>query len=174
MSRPPSGRGLAVTDGAVGVGDGADDGQAESVSFAVADPLGAELPERLEQVIDRVRRDEGAGVADRYDGARGGHGGCDVRVAAGQVVPDGVVDEVGDQAFGQARVACRRGRGELGGEADAVALGIAASGQEHIAGDVGEVKGLRVLDPALAVGQGEQGRDEALLPVAQLHELLAG
>ena len=36
---------------AVGVGDGADDGQAEPVSFAVADPLGAELPERLEQVL---------------------------------------------------------------------------------------------------------------------------
>ena len=130
----------------MGVGDGADDGQAESVSFAVADPLGAELPERLEEVIDRMRRDEGAGVADRYDRARAGQGGGDVRVAAGQVVPDGVVDEVGHQALRQARVAGRRGGGEFGGEADAVALGFALSGQEHIAGDVGEVQGFRVLD----------------------------
>jgi hypothetical protein len=50
---------------AVGVGDGADDRQAEAVSFAVADPLGAELPERLEQVLHFAGRDERAGVADR-------------------------------------------------------------------------------------------------------------
>ena len=56
----------------MGVGDGADDGQAEPVSLAVPGPLGAELPERLEQVLDRIWRDEGAGVADRDDGARGG------------------------------------------------------------------------------------------------------
>jgi hypothetical protein len=99
----------------VGVGDGADDGQAESVSFTVADPLGAELPERLEQVIDRMRRDEGAGVADCYDAACGGQGGCDVCLAAGQVVPDGIVDQVCYQALRQARVACRLspGRGRV-------------------------------------------------------------
>jgi hypothetical protein len=56
--------------GAMGAGDGADDGQAEPVSFAVADPLGAELPERLEQVLHLAWRDEGSGVADRYGGAR--------------------------------------------------------------------------------------------------------
>ena len=41
-------------------------------------------------------------------------------------------------------------------------------------GDAGEVQGLRMLEPALAVGQGEQRRDEALLLVAQLHQFLAG
>ena len=98
------GAGAGGEGGAVGVGDGADDGQAEPVSFAVAGPLGAELPERLEQVLDRVRRDECAGVADRDDGARGGQCRGDLCLAAGQVVPDGVVEEVGDQAFRQARV----------------------------------------------------------------------
>jgi len=56
----------------VGLGDGADDGQAEPVSRAAPGPLGAELAERLEQVLNRVWRDECAGVADRDDGARGG------------------------------------------------------------------------------------------------------
>ncbi|MGH3201809.1 MAG: hypothetical protein ACRDP5_07125, partial [Streptosporangiaceae bacterium] len=52
----------------MGVGDGTDDGQAEPVSLAAPGPLGAELPERLEQVLDRVRRDEGAGVAVAFPG----------------------------------------------------------------------------------------------------------
>ncbi len=56
----------------MGLGDGADDGQAEPVSRAAPGPLGAELAERLEQVLNRVWRDECAGVADRDDGARGG------------------------------------------------------------------------------------------------------
>ena len=91
--------------GAVGVGDGADDGQAESVSLAGPGPLGAESPEWLEQVFQRIGRDWGAGVADRDGGACGGLCGGYLDLAAGQVVPDGVVDEVADQAFGQARVA---------------------------------------------------------------------
>jgi hypothetical protein len=46
-----SGAGAGGEGGAVGVGDGADDGRAETVSRAAPDPLGAELPERLEQVL---------------------------------------------------------------------------------------------------------------------------
>ena len=69
------GASLGGEGGAVGVGDGADDGQAEPVSRAVPGPLGAELPERLEQVLYRVWRDEYAGVADRDDGTRGGQCG---------------------------------------------------------------------------------------------------
>jgi hypothetical protein len=76
-------------------------------------------------------------------------------------VPDGVVDEVRDQAFGQARVAGRWSRGERGDEADAVALGIAAAAQEDVMGDAGEVQGFRPLKPALAAGQGEYRADEA-------------
>jgi hypothetical protein len=45
----------------VGVGDRPDDGHTEPVSPVAADPLGAELPEWLEQVIHRIRRDEPAG-----------------------------------------------------------------------------------------------------------------
>jgi hypothetical protein len=89
--------------------------------------------------------------------------------AAGQVVPDGVVDEVGHQAFGQARVTCCRSSGESGDEADAAALGFGLAGQENVLGDVGEVQGFWVLEPALAVSQGEQRRDEALLLIGQFH-----
>ncbi len=63
------GPGARGQGGTVSVGDGADDGQAESVSFAVANPLGAELPERLEQVLQCIGRDQRAGVADCYDSA---------------------------------------------------------------------------------------------------------
>lgn len=113
---------------AVGVGDDADDGQAKPVSSAVPDPLCAELPERLEQVPHFARRDERAGVADSQDSAPGGQGCRDLYLAAGQVVPDGVVDEVGRQAFCQARVACRRGCGERDDEADAAAPGFGLAG----------------------------------------------
>jgi hypothetical protein len=67
-----AGTGAGGEGGTVSVGDGADDGQAEPVSLAVAGSLGAELPERLEQVLHRIWRDECAGVADRDGGARGG------------------------------------------------------------------------------------------------------
>ncbi len=51
--------------GAVAAGDGVDDGQAESVSFAVADSLGAELPEWLEEAVHFIWRYHCSGVADR-------------------------------------------------------------------------------------------------------------
>ena len=59
------GPGVGGEGGAVGVGDGADDGEAQPVSFAAPGSLGAELPEWLEQVLHRVRLDKCAGVADR-------------------------------------------------------------------------------------------------------------
>jgi len=89
-------------------------------------------------------------------------------------VPDGVVDQIGHQAFGQTRIARRRGGGERGAEADAAALGLGLAGQQDVPGDVGQVQGLRAPEPALAVGQREQGRDQALLLIAELHQLLAG
>src|SRR5258708_6045843 len=182
MSRPPWGRapgvggaaGTGAEGGAVGVGDGADDGQAEPVSRAMPGPLGAELPERLEQVLHRVWRDECAGVADRDDSARGGRCRADLCLAAGQVVPDGVVEEVGDQALGQARVSGYRGRGECRAEVDAVAPGTAATAQEHIPRDVGARQAFQPPNPALAAGQGEQRRDQALLLIAELDQFLAG
>src|SRR6202034_786428 len=151
--------------GTVGVGDRPDDGQAEPVSPVVANPLGAELPEWLEQMLDRIRGDERAGVSDRYGGAAAGHCRRDRYPAAGGVLPDGVVDEVGDQALRQARVGGRRGRAERGAEADAVALGFVLAVPDRFPGDLGEVHGLGLPEPALAAGEGEQRRDEAPLPI---------
>jgi hypothetical protein len=68
-------------------------------------------------------------------------------------VPDGVVEEVGDQAFGQARVTGYRGCGECRAQADAVALGFFLTGQERVPGDVGEVQAFQLPDPALAAGR---------------------
>lgn len=49
--------------GAVGAGDGPDDGETKPVTVSVADPLAAKLPEWLEQPAQLVGRDQYAGVA---------------------------------------------------------------------------------------------------------------
>jgi hypothetical protein len=90
--------------GVVGGDDGADDGQAEPVSTGVVEALGAEPLERLEEAVHLTRRYGLSGVADRQDRASLDGRGGDLHLTAPQVVPEGVVDQVGDQAFGQARI----------------------------------------------------------------------
>ncbi len=80
--------------GAVCVGDGLDDGQAEAQAFAAADPVGGEPLEWLEEPVYCVSGYGGPGVGDRQDctGADGLRG--DVDLAAWHVVAQGVVYEV--------------------------------------------------------------------------------
>ncbi len=89
-------------------------------------------------------------------------------------MPDGVVNEIDDQAFHQVRVTCCRRRSERGVDADPMALGIVLAGRDYLAGDASEVQRFCLRKPALAVGQGEQRRDEALLLSAQFHQFLTG
>src|SRR5690242_20486834 len=51
--------------GAVGAGDGPDDGETKPVTVSVADPLAAKLLEWLEQPAQLVGRDQYAGVVHR-------------------------------------------------------------------------------------------------------------
>ena len=89
------GQGAGPDGGAVGGGDGADDGQAEAVAAVAAGGARAEPLEGLEQAVDlgggmtcpelvteRTARPPLVAVATSD-------------VAAGDVVPDGVVDQVG-------------------------------------------------------------------------------
>ena len=55
-----------------------------------------------------------------------------------------------------------------------MALGFVFTAQDDLPGDVGQVQGFGVGEPALAVGQGEQCGDEALLLIAYVYELFAG
>ena len=155
MSRPPSGRARAVSVARVGAGDAADNGQAEPVSVDVADSLGAELLERLEKAVNLIGRDHCPGVADRNARPSGGRCRRDLNVAAGHVVAQGVVHQVCDQAFGQARVTRCRGGGERRADDDASPLGFLAADHDYAVGDLGEVKGFPLLDSPFATGQGE-------------------
>jgi hypothetical protein len=76
----------------------------------VTEPRGAEPLERLEQAVDLVGRDQRPGVADRYGRPPVSDGGGDLDPASVGVVPDGVTDQVRDQALGEGRVAGGRRR----------------------------------------------------------------
>src|SRR5262245_9233244 len=84
--------------GAVRMGDGLDDGQAEPEALAVAGAVGAKPLEGLQQPVHGGRRDDGPGVGHRQEGAGVPGAGEDLDGAAGRVVPQRVVGEVGDQA----------------------------------------------------------------------------
>jgi hypothetical protein len=72
-------------------------------------------PERLEQLVDVVRRDLLTGVRhhQQWITGSGRPAGRDLGPAAGDVVPDRVLDQVHHQPLQQHRVAGRHGRGEL-------------------------------------------------------------
>src|ERR1700685_1299803 len=101
-------------DGAVVYrGDGRDDGQAEPETVmggAIAEPL-----ERLEDAVGIHRADDRPGIGHgQLDAARGG-AGADPDVTGCGVVPDRVVDQVRDEAFGQHGIARYDGGLQRGG-----------------------------------------------------------
>jgi hypothetical protein len=83
---------------------------------------------------------------------------------------DGVVEEIGDEPFDEARVAgrVRRSNRCLEGEARVVCCG-RGGGR-----DGGEVDGLVVVEAALAAGEREQRFDQTFLLLADGEQLLAG
>src|SRR4029450_1295315 len=95
------GQGLGGGGAAVGGGDRADDGQAETGAAVGAGAVGLQSVERLEQGRDLVGGNEGAAVGDRDKGHGAGVAGVDLDPAAGLVVADGVLDQVGDQPLQQ-------------------------------------------------------------------------
>ena len=62
IESPPSASGIALNAGAVGGGDGSDDGQAEPVPVSVRPP-GVEALERLEKTVDLAVRMNGPVLA---------------------------------------------------------------------------------------------------------------
>jgi hypothetical protein len=111
MARPPPGPGLRGDGGGVGGGDSPDDGQAKAVAVAVAaSGARAEPLEGLEQAVDFGGRDDRPGVGHRQDGAGLAGAGGDLDVPAGDVVPDGVVDQVSGQLLDQKAVTVEGGR----------------------------------------------------------------
>src|SRR6266540_7016464 len=164
------GAGGGVDVAPVGVGHGANDGQAKSCPMVAtrggASLGGGESAERFEQAGDLV---------DRHRGARVFHGELGVAVIQaagdrdpsvfGEVVADGVVDEVLAESLQQGRVACHGCRGQRGAELD---TGLAGGGL-RLAGDVPddlcEVDWTVRAEAFLAAGEGEQAVDEVFVAV---------
>jgi len=79
------------------------------VAAVAAGAARAESLEGLQQAVDLGRRDGLPGVGHRQDGATAAGPGGDLDVPAGDVVPDGVVDQVGYQLLDQEGVAVEDG-----------------------------------------------------------------
>jgi hypothetical protein len=148
--------------GGVGGGDGPDDGQAKAVTIA-AGRTGTEPLERLEQAFDVGGMDDLPGAGHRQDGAGLAGLGGDLDVPAGEVVPDGVVDQVGGQLLEQEGVTIEGGGLDSGPDVQAQAADRGAGGGQGSAGDSGQVGGLVRAGSRFAAGQGEQCLDEAFL-----------
>jgi hypothetical protein len=88
-------------------------------------------------------------------------------VSVRAVVADGVVDEVGDQAFDQSGIPDGRRGCEVLGQVDAFPDGSVTAGGEHAGDDLREIDRVPAGGPVLAGGQGEQGVDEPFLMSAQ-------
>jgi hypothetical protein len=97
-----------------------------------------------------------------------------LRPAAGHVVPQRVVGQVGGQALGQPRVSGGRRRAEFCLEPHVAPCGLLALGLRDAGGEVGEVERLPALDAPFPAREGEQRVDEALGPCADRQDLLAG
>src|SRR5262249_5732164 len=114
--RAGAGPGAGGEGGVVRRCDGVDDGQAEAVAVRVACSAGGEPLEGLEEPLDLTVGYRGPGVSHEQGGAAGFEGGHDLDLAAGGVVPDGVIGQVGPPtprpAGGRAALGRGRGRGE--------------------------------------------------------------
>lgn len=103
------GSGLCRDGGAVGVGDGLDDGQAEAVSGGLSHPLASRSLEWLEEPVDLARSDHRSSVTDGDSCSFRGRDSGDLDPSTGVVMADGVVDEVHHEDFNQLGIADRRG-----------------------------------------------------------------
>jgi hypothetical protein len=157
------GQGPCPDGGAVGGGDGADDGQAQAVAAVAAGGARAEPLEGLEQAVELGCGDDLPGVGHRQDGVTAAGRRGDLDVPAGDVVLDGVVDQVGGQLLDQERVPVENGRLDAGVDLQAETADRGAGGGQGGAGDGGQVGGLAVAGAGFAAGQGEQRLDQAFL-----------
>jgi hypothetical protein len=137
-------------------GDGRDDGEAEAeavVRRAVAEPL-----ERLEDAVGIGSADDRPGIGYGQLAAVGRAAGADPDVAAGNVVPGRVVDQVRDEAHRQHRVT-----GDDGGLEGGVQAAVAdVGGVEYVFRGGGQVDVFPDGEPALIARQQEQRADEVL------------
>ena len=142
MARPPPGRGCAVMVAPWAVAMALTMDRPRPWPRVAAGGARAEPLEGLEQAVDLGGRDDLPGVGHRQDGAAVAGPGGDLDVPAGDVVPDGVVDQVGDQLLDQEGVAVEGGGLDGGVDMQAEAADPGAGGGQGGAGDGRQVDGL--------------------------------
>jgi hypothetical protein len=153
----------------VTVGDRLDDGKSESDAISGGAWVRAKALKGLEQAVDLARWNHGAGVRDRQDCAARGGMRSEIDSAMGNVVTDGVFDQVCHEALDQFWVAERRGRLEGCDAPERVRL----VGSHDIGGGRGEVDGLASQLPVLAAGEGEERLEQLFLALAAGDDALA-
>jgi hypothetical protein len=147
----------------VGGRDGLHDGESETESLAVAGAGGAEPLERLEELLDGVRWHDGAGVGDGEHGVTVHGLGGDLDSAVGCVVPECVVHEVGDEAFGEGPVARCQCCGDRRLDRHGPVVRFGSAGVDGLLGELCQVEGVADLDARVAAGQGEECLDKPFL-----------
>jgi hypothetical protein len=151
-----------------------DDGQAKAVAIAVMGAAAVEALERLEETADVTGWNHVAGVGHREHCLAVCGAGRDSDVPAGDVVADGIVDEVGDESFDQSRVAVERSGEDGGLDMQFEGLRVDSRVEQHGLADVRQVGSLPVVESALTAGKGEEGFDEVFLLVVGGEQFLGG
>src|SRR5271154_5271941 len=116
----------------------------------VVSAAGVEALERLKEPVDLVGRDDCSAVGYREDRRVVGGIGRDVNVPAGDVVADGVGDEVGYEAFEESGVAVERGGTDDGLDLQVEVLGVVVSARQDSSADLGQIGLLSMIKAALA------------------------
>ena len=88
--------------------------------------------------------------------------GRDLDVSLGDVVADGVIEQVGDQALQQPRIASRRGWGERRADVEVEACGLRLPHPQDLGGNGREVEALAPLQSRLAARERQQPIDHLL------------
>ena len=163
--------GTDVEPGVVCGGDCRDDRQAEAEPLAMAEAIGRQALERLEQPLDRVGRHVRPGVGDRERGPAVERADVNVNVSAGDVVVDRVLKQVRYQAGDQPAIT-EDGR-RLDGHVDVevTLVGLCGDALDRIIRDRRQIGGFAMVESALALGEREQGIDQLLLLLALLERL---
>jgi hypothetical protein len=113
------------------------------VAGVVAGARSAEPLEGLEQAFDLVGWDHRAAVRGRHEGVAIAGSGGDLEVSTGGVVADGVVDQGGDQALEQSRIARGWRWVERLANVEAEVLQLCVVGEDGLGREGGEVEGAR-------------------------------
>src|ERR1039457_5409888 len=166
----------AGVDGEGGVvcfGDGGDDGQAEAEAFVAGGPAGRQALEGLEQPGGLAAGDVRAGVGDLERGVASACCPLDVEPAAGDVVAQRVVYQVGGEPLEQAGVAEDGRGGDREADRQAAGSSVRLAGVQGVDGDVREVDRLSAVKAPLAASQRQQRFDQLFLLLACFEYVLA-